>query len=140
MKWQLDGKVLCLCRNLLMLVNHVCKAPDKQKLSWICKNFLNLAHEWQFSHSGVKEGLLQHSLESDLTFLTACKTETETVSAVQARKAAVEEESLTSIKSLEGGLGRKQLLYWKLSSLWKMNTDWFRIHQKLLTAGSQSSR
>lgn len=75
MKWQLDGKVLCLCRNLLMLVNDVCKAPVKQKLSWIFKNFLNLAHEWQFSHSGVKEGLLQHSFKSDLTFLTACKTE-----------------------------------------------------------------
>lgn len=48
---------------------------------------------------------------------------TETVSAVQTRTGCNGGRK-PDFYSLEGGLGRKQLLYWKLSPLWKMNTDW----------------
>lgn len=142
MNWQLEGKAVCLCGNLLMLVNHICKAPVKQKLSWFFSH-LNLAHDWQLSLvlSRVKEGLSRSSIKADLAFLTAHKTKDwdckrcAAQGRLQWRKSYVHKESW-------GRLGKKAVALLEAIAFTENEgrlEERSRNHQKLTTAGSQPS-
>lgn len=140
MNWQLEGKAVCLCGNLLMLVNHICKAPVKQKLSWFFSH-LNLAHYWQLSLvlSRVKEGLSWSPIKADIAFLTAHKTEDwdrkrcAAQGRLQWRKSYVHKESW-------GRLGKKAVALLEAIAFVENEgrlEERSRNHQKLTTAGSQ---
>lgn len=116
-------KSLRLCRNLLMFVNHICKTPVKQKFSWIFNFFFKSGTTDSSAILELRKVCYSIHLNQISLSSLLVRQKTETVSAVQP-STGYSGGRKPDFYSLKRGLGRKQLLSWKLSPLWKMNTDW----------------